>query len=211
MLNALLFSKTPSILKSVYPECLWEVSTTEKKIYLTFDDGPISNVTDAALEELKKWNARATFFCIGKNVSSNPDLFSRILNEGHAVGNHTYDHLNGWNTDNQPYFENIEKCTQVFSELNVSSTLFRPPYGKLKPCQYTELKSKHRIAMWDVLSFDFDLKISKETVLANVLQNTKPGSIVVFHDSLKAANNMLYALPKVLEHFSNQGYMFEAL
>jgi peptidoglycan/xylan/chitin deacetylase (PgdA/CDA1 family) len=211
MLNALLFSKTPSILKSVYPDCIWQINTTEKKIYLTFDDGPIVSVTDAVLDELKKWNAKATFFCIGKNIATNPELFRRILNEGHSVGNHSYDHLNGWNTDDAQYFKNIEKCSNIFSELNANTTLFRPPYGKLKPFQYSQLKSKYKIVMWDVLSFDFDVKIHRERVLSNVLEYTQAGSIVVFHDSLKAAGSMLYVLPKVLEHFSGQGFMFEAL
>lgn len=213
MLDALIFTKTPALLKAVYPDCVWKVDTTEKLLYLTFDDGPIPEVTPLVLAELKKWNAKATFFCIGKNIEANPEIFSQVLADGHAIGNHTYEHLNGWKTSDEVYFENIEKCTAV---LNLKSEirnpkLFRPPYGKLKPSQYTTLKTKHRIIMWDVLSYDFDLDIPKEKVLDNVLQNAEAGSLVVFHDSLKAKDKVLFALPKVLEHFSQQGYKFEAL
>jgi peptidoglycan/xylan/chitin deacetylase (PgdA/CDA1 family) len=213
VLDALIFTKTPAVLQAVYPDCIWKINTTERVLYLTFDDGPIPEVTPFVLEELKKWNAKATFFCIGKNVEANPEIFRQIINEGHTIGNHTYDHLNGWNVSNEVYFENIEQCAAF---LNLKSEirdpkLFRPPYGKLKPFQYNTLKSKHRIVMWDVLSYDFDLSITKEKVVDNVLQNAEPGSVVVFHDSLKAKEKVLFALPKVLKHFSAQGYKFEAL
>jgi peptidoglycan/xylan/chitin deacetylase (PgdA/CDA1 family) len=212
VLDALIFTKTPSLLKAVYPDCIWQVNTREKVLYLTFDDGPIPEVTPQILAELKKWNATASFFCIGKNVEANPEIFREIVNEGHTVGNHTYDHLNGWNVSNEVYFESIEKCTKVISDFGFRiSDFYRPPYGKLKPTQYTTLKNKHRIVMWDVLSYDFDLSIPKEKVLDNVLQNAEAGSVIVFHDSLKAKDKVLFALPKVLEHFSQQGYKFEAL
>ncbi len=213
MLDALIFTKTPALLKAVYPDCIWKVDTTEKVLYLTFDDGPIPEVTPLVLEELKRWNAKATFFCIGKNIEVNPEVFRQVVADGHVIGNHTYDHLNGWTVSNEAYLNNVEKCAAV---LNLKSEirnpkLFRPPYGKLKPSQYTTLKTKHRIVMWDVLSYDFDLNVSKEKVLDNVLQNAEAGSVIVFHDSLKAKDKVLFALPKVLEHFSQQGYKFEAL
>ncbi len=214
MLDALLFTKTPSLLTAVYRECLWKVNTNEKIIYLTFDDGPIPEITPFVLDELKKWNAHATFFCIGKNIETNPEIFQRIENEGHNIGNHTYDHLNGWNNKDEEYFENVEKCQSVLTsncQLPIVNFLFRPPYGKLKPSQYSNLKSRYKLVMWDVLSFDFDLKISEEKVLKNVLENAEAGSIVVMHDSLKAKTKVEFALPKVLEHFTAKGFKFEKL
>jgi peptidoglycan/xylan/chitin deacetylase (PgdA/CDA1 family) len=213
VLDALIFTKTPALLKAVYPDCIWKKDTTEKVLHLTFDDGPIPEVTPQVLAELKKWNAKATFFCIGKNVEANPEIFRQLHNEGHTVGNHTYEHLNGWKARDEVYFENIEKCAAVLnpkSEIR-NPKFFRPPYGKLTPHQYKRIKAAYRIVMWDVLSYDFDLGIPKEKVLDNVLQNAEAGSVIVFHDSLKAKDKMLFALPKVLEHFSLQGYKFEAL
>ena len=212
MLDALLFTKTSSLLSAVYRECLWKVDTTEKILYLTFDDGPIAEVTPFVLDELKKYNAKATFFCIGKNVAANPEIFERIINEGHSIGNHTYDHLNGWYQDNETYFSNVEKSEETISSFKFQvSNLFRPPYGKLKPAQYKFLKERYKLVMWDVLSFDFDLNMPAEKVLKNVTDNAGPGSIVVFHDSLKAKPKVEYALPKTLEYFSAKGFKFEKL
>jgi peptidoglycan/xylan/chitin deacetylase (PgdA/CDA1 family) len=212
MLDALLFTKTPSLLTAVYSECLWKVNTDEKVIYLTFDDGPIPEVTPFVLDQLNSFRAQATFFCIGKNIDANPAIFQRILNDGHAIGNHTYNHLNGWNCDKETYFDNIRQCDRIISSsANISTSLFRPPYGKLKPAQYRYLKAFYKIVMWDVLSFDFDLKISPEKVLENVLENTESGSVVVFHDSLKARPRLEYALPRTLEYFSEKGFKFDKL
>ncbi len=216
MLDALLFTKTPSLLTAVYRECLWKVPTTEKKLYLTFDDGPLPEITPFVLDELKKWNAKATFFCIGKNIEAHPELFKRTLAEGHRIGNHTYNHLNGWNTGDKEYFENVERCDTVLRNLIPNSefhipSLFRPPYGKMKPSQYITLKTDYKLVMWDVLSFDFDLSMTEEKVLDNVLKNAEAGSIIVMHDSLKAKPKVEYALPKLLEHFTAKGFMFEAL
>jgi peptidoglycan/xylan/chitin deacetylase (PgdA/CDA1 family) len=213
MLDALLFTKTPSLLTSIYKDCLWKVDTEAKNLYLTFDDGPIPEITPFVLDELKKWNAKATFFCIGKNIATNPEIFQRIIDEGHSVGNHTYDHLNGWNTADEDYFANIQKCAAILnskSEIR-NPKLFRPPYGKLKPSQYSALKSRYSLVMWDVLSFDFDLKISAEKVLDNVLKNATTGNIIVMHDSLKAKTKVEFALPKILQHFSDKGFKFEKL
>lgn len=213
VLDTLLFTKTPSLLTALYPECLWKVNTKEKTIYFTFDDGPVAEVTPFVLDELKKRNAKATFFCIGRNIEANPVIFQRIIDEGHSIGNHTNDHLNGWNYSDEEYFDNIEKCERV---LNLQSairnpTLFRPPYGKLKPSQYSILKHQYKLVMWDVLSFDFDLKIKEEEVLKNVLKNAETGSIVVMHDSLKAKPKVEFALPKILEYFTEKGFKFEKL
>jgi len=213
MLDALLLTKPPTLLRSVYRKCLWTMPATGKTIYLTFDDGPIPEVTPFVLNELKKFGAKATFFCIGKNIESNPEVFKRIIEEGHSIGNHSYDHLNGWQTNNEEYYNNIEKCNNTLSEHNMpnKARLFRPPYGKLKPAQYKFLKERYNIVLWDVLTFDFDAKMSDEKVLNNVISNAEPGSVIVFHDSLKAQQRVQYALPRVLEHFSAKGFKFEKL
>lgn len=213
MLDALIFSKTPALLSALYADCLWKVNTTEKKLYLTFDDGPTEGVTPWVVEELEKWGAKATFFCIGKNVAAHPDIFRLLIEKGHTVGNHTYNHLNGWKQRNELYYSDADKGESTIlhhSDFH-KVKFFRPPYGKLKPSQYRYLKTKYQIVMWDVLSFDFNVELDKETVLKNVLKNATSGSIIVFHDSLKAKDKMLYALPKVLAHFSKQEFKFEAL
>ncbi|HWB63284.1 MAG TPA: polysaccharide deacetylase family protein [Chitinophagales bacterium] len=216
MLDALLFAKTPALFRILYKDCTWKVDTTEKKIFLTFDDGPIPGVTPFVLDQLKKHQAKATFFCIGKNIKANPAIYKRIIKEGHRIGNHTFDHFNGWNHINKNYYTNIDKCSRVLNGLKTPKNkdgklLFRPPYGKLKPSQYKALKSKLNIVMWDVLTFDFDTQKTKEQVLKTALKYTEPGSIIVFHDSLKARPRLEYALPKVLEHFSAKGYKFDRL
>ncbi|HRN41022.1 MAG TPA: polysaccharide deacetylase family protein [Vicingus sp.] len=198
--------KTPKVLKRTYPKYVWDFTSIEKTIYLTFDDGPTPEITSWVLDELKKYNAKATFFCIGKNVEQHPDLFNHILAQEHAVGNHTYNHLNGWETKSFPYLKDVVKCSKVFQ-----STLFRPPYGKLTRFQAKAILSDYTIIMWDVLSADFDKNCSPEKCLKNVLQNAKKGSIVVFHDSLKAEKNLKYTLPKVLEHFTKLGFQFKAI
>ena len=213
MFDALLFSKTPTLFSIIYAECLWKLPGTDKVLYLTFDDGPIPEATPFVLDQLKEYNAKATFFCVGKNVEANPTILKRILREGHSVGNHTYDHLNGWKNINKIYFENIDECQHVLSRYcgKHLTDLFRPPYGKLKPSQYRALKSKYKIAMWDVLSFDFDLKTGRKKTVKNVIKNAEPGSLIVFHDSIKAKPTMEYALPKVLAHFTEKGFKFEKL
>ena len=225
MLDTLSIVKTPKAARRLFPAALWKVRTREKILYLTFDDGPIAEVTPQVLDQLKEYNAKATFFCIGKNITAHPEIFHRISEEGHTIGNHTQDHLNGWQTANAIYFENVEKCAATLSSMTQKSmvthsdegveveekSFFRPPYGKISPAQYNQLKKHYKVVMWDVLTFDFDPKVSKEQVLGNVLKNAAPGSIIVFHDSLKAKEKVLYALPLVLEHYSKLGYTFEAL
>jgi peptidoglycan-N-acetylglucosamine deacetylase len=198
--------KTPRFMQSLFPNYTWNIKTDEKVIYLTFDDGPIPEVTPWVLDQLAQYDAKATFFCVGENVEKYPSVFEQVLDEGHTVGNHTYNHLSGWSTDNIPFFHNIRHCARV-----VNSGLFRPPFGRLTPSQTQFLTRHYRIVMWDVLSGDFDTSISKEAVLDNVISSTRRGSIVVFHDSLKAKERMQYALPRFLAHFAARGYRFETL
>ncbi|MEE4000089.1 polysaccharide deacetylase family protein [Tenacibaculum sp. FZY0031] len=206
----LYFIKTPRILKQLFAKYTWSFFTNKKEIYLTFDDGPIPEVTEFVLNQLNKFNAKATFFCIGDNVRKHPAVFSRIVNEGHSVGNHTFNHLNGWENSNTAYIENTSKCESLLP--NQRTKLFRPPYGKIKRRQAKQLLTNgYKIIMWDVLSADFDPTITKETCLQNVLKNVENGSIIVFHDSIKASDNLYYALPKVLKEFSQRGYDFKAI
>ena len=173
---------------------------------MTFDDGPIPSVTPWVLEQLKQYDAKATFFCVGENIKKHSELFEQVKEEGHAIGSHTFSHLNGWTTDNIPYFHNVRHGATLSN-----SMLFRPPYGRLRPKQAQFLLRHYRIIMWDVLSGDFDPAISPEQCLKNVVNNAQPGSIVVFHDSLKAEEKLNYTLPRVLEHFSKQGFTFDRL
>lgn len=198
--------KTPKLIQNFFPNFIWQVPAKEKVMFLTFDDGPIPEVTPWVLDELVKFNAKATFFCVGNNVRQHPDIFKKILDQGHTVGNHTFNHLNGWNTENLPYFHDVRNCATM-----VHSSLFRPPFGRLKPSQIQFLQRHYRIIMWDVLSADFDQEITKEQCLRNVIDHAETGSIIVFHDSIKAKRNLNYTLPKVLDYFSRQGYRFECL
>ena len=178
-------------------------------MYLTFDDGPHETATPFVLDQLKQYNAKATFFCIGKNVAAHQEIYQRILKEGHSVGNHTYNHINGWKVSDEVYLEEIQQTKEL-----IKSNLFRPPYGRIKRSQLKKLQtpnSKIQIIMWDVLSGDFDTNLTPEACLGYVLYHTKPGSIIVFHDSTKAMERMQYALPKVLEHFSKEGYVFKGI
>lgn len=201
--------KTPFWLRALYPRLTWRLPVKEKIIYLSFDDGPHETATPFVLDTLKTYNAKATFFCIGKNVQRHPDIYTRIINEGHAVGNHTQNHLNGWKVPDEQYIADYKEAAQY-----ISSDLFRPPYGRLKRSQHKQLltsNSQLQTIMWDVLSGDFDTTLTGEACLGYVLYHTKPGSIVVFHDSTKAWDRMRYALPKMLEHFSREGYRFEKI
>ena len=214
--------KSPLLLKWYYPSLLWNKSRTEKVIYLTFDDGPIPNVTDFVLKTLKVFNAKATFFCIGDNIVKHPDVYANVINDGHAIGNHTFNHLKGWKTDDETYIENILKCQAL-----TKSNLFRPPYGRIKKSQIRSLQSlvlspqsdsrlktqdsRLNIIMWDVLSGDFDINLSPEKCYQNVIKHTENGSIIVFHDSLKAFDRLAYALPRVLKYFKNKGFTFSTL
>jgi len=198
--------KTPQFIQNLFPNFTWRVPTQEKQLFLTFDDGPIPEVTPWVLEQLAAYNAKATFFCVGDNIRKHRDVFDAVVENGHTVGSHTFNHLDGWATDNIPYFHNVRHSANM-----VDSTLFRPPYGRLKPKQAQFLMRHYQIVMWDVLSADFDANISREQCLKNVTKNAGPGSIVVFHDNIKAIERLEYALPRVLEHFTSLGYVFQSL
>ncbi|MDE3235337.1 MAG: polysaccharide deacetylase family protein [Bacteroidota bacterium] len=213
--------KTPWWLKSIYPSYTWKIPTADKVLYLTFDDGPHETATPFVLDTLQQYNAKATFFCIGKNVTAHKHIYQRIIDEGHRVGNHTYNHLNGWKTKDDAYIKDVIEAAK-----EIDSNLFRPPYGRIKKFQGKLLSGKMpvnneqqiahsflplHIIMWDVLSGDFDININGEQCAENVLLNAQPGSIIVFHDSTKAWPRMSYALPLMLEHFSGQGYQFKTI
>ena len=198
--------KTADIAEKFLPSTIWNIPNTEKTIHLTFDDGPVPETTPALLDLLKSYNAKATFFLIGKNVEKNIDLYNRIRNEGHAVGNHTYSHVSGWRLGFDAYVNDIKLASKF-----IDSKLFRPPYGKITPKQLKYLKQHYKLVFWDVLSYDFSQKISSQKVLIKVLSGYKDGSIIVFHDSQKALKNVKYVLPKILEHFNNLGYKFSVI
>ena len=199
-------AKTPNIAKKAFHRLTWEKQTKEKILHLTFDDGPTPEITIWILKELAKYNAKATFFCLGKNVVLYPQLLDYIICEGHTVGNHTYNHLNAWKTKKEKYLNDIKSCEKVFH-----SKFFRPPYGKLKPGIRTQILKNHEIIMWDVMSYDFEKEISTEKCFQNVVKNAKKGSIIVFHDSFKAEKNMKATLPKILKYYSEKGFIFTSL
>jgi peptidoglycan/xylan/chitin deacetylase (PgdA/CDA1 family) len=200
------FVRVPGILKRIYPGLTWNIPGGDRVLHLTFDDGPTPDITDKVLSMLAKADARATFFCIGRNAERHLEILRRITDAGHAVGNHTYSHLKGWYTPNQAYYEDIELASQY-----VPSDLYRPAYGMITPSQIRYLKRSFHIVLWDVMSYDFDPSTSGEKCLSNVIRYAGPGSVVVFHDSVKASDNLLYALPRVLEYFGGKGFSFEAI
>ncbi|MBU6342507.1 MAG: polysaccharide deacetylase family protein [Bacteroidetes bacterium] len=199
-------ARTPLLLQSIFSAFEWRIPTADPVLYLTFDDGPIPELTPWVLEILRRYKAKATFFCVGDNVRKHPEIFLQILKDGHKVGNHTYNHLNGWKTPDKTYLENVHKCANL-----VNSNLFRPPYGRITRSQQKELRNQFRLIMWDVLSGDFDAAITPQKCCDNVLRNARAGSIVVLHDNIKAAQNLRVVLPAILEHFSSIGYRFEAI
>ncbi|RYZ23074.1 MAG: polysaccharide deacetylase family protein [Chitinophagaceae bacterium] len=205
------FIKTPRLVKRLFPRYTWDAPAAGGVVYLTFDDGPHPTITPWVLDQLKAHNAKATFFCIGKNVVAHPEVLNRISTEGHAIGNHTHNHLNGWKTDAAAYLENVRAAA-----LHIPAALFRPPYGRIRGAQARGIAEAMglpaaRIIMWDVLSADFDRSITPQQCAENVLRHTVPGSIIVFHDSEKAWPNLEYALPEVLREFGKRGYTLKAL
>lgn len=241
--------KTNKLIKRLFTNQVWDIPNSEKKVYLTFDDGPTPEVTEWVLSILKQHDIKATFFCIGDNIRKHPELFQKVVAEGHHIGNHTYNHLQGWKTSDKDYLENVNSCeeairkqitdstwqkaddrqetTENILEKNESSNnqktatcnlqtancgLFRPPYGKIRPSQSARLRKKgYKIIMWDVLSADFDLRITPEKCLDNVIKNTSQGSIIVFHDSRKAFKNLEYTLPKTIEILKEKGFLFDTI
>lgn len=198
--------RPPTYLRFLYPGVVWRKPTSEKILYLTFDDGPTPEVTTKVLDLLASYHAKATFFCIGINVKKHPEIYRRIITDGHSIGNHTHTHPNSWKVSVASYLMDVEESQKV-----IDSNLFRPPYGKLTPRTLFSLKKKFRIIMWDVISCDFDEKVAADQVYKNVIQHTGKGSIIVFHDSLKAAPRMLEVLPAILERYSKEGFSFMKL
>ncbi|MEM6685402.1 MAG: polysaccharide deacetylase family protein [Bacteroidota bacterium] len=210
-------AKTPKLAKWLFPSLVWEFSVTEKHLFLTFDDGPIPEVTPWVLAQLAQYNAKATFFCIGDNVQKHPHIFEQVVNAQHTIGNHTQQHLSGWNVSNEVYITNTVQAQETIDNelkntVQETQLLFRPPYGKLTPQLCKRLKKLgYKIIMWDVLSGDFDTALTPEQCLSNVIENAENGSIIVFHDSIKAFEKLKYTLPKVLAHFHKLGYTFERI
>lgn len=201
--------RTPFILPWVYPSLTWRIPSRENDLFLTFDDGPVSGPTEFVLDELGRHSIRATFFCIGDNIRKNPEIFSAILAGHHTVGNHTVNHLNGWKTSAQKYVENTRAFDAIATGAGqkITTNLFRPPYGRVTGKQIRMLTG-YRIIMWDVLSQDYNRSLSPEKCLRRTIQACRPGSIVVFHDSYRAQQNMEYALPRLIDHFGGKGYRF---
>ena len=217
--------KTNALIKKLFPNYIWDIPNDDNKVFLTFDDGPTPEITPWTLAQLKKHNVKATFFCIGKNNKKYPEIFNQIIQEGHQIANHTFNHLNGWKTTKQDYLDNVELCKKQIQQStpesfartgeainNQKPKIFRPPYGKIKKSQSAILRQLgYQIIMWDVLSADFDFKITPEKCLDNVISNVKSGSIIVFHDSKKSFKNLEYTLPKTLEFLQQKGFSCELL
>jgi peptidoglycan/xylan/chitin deacetylase (PgdA/CDA1 family) len=211
--------KTNFVVKRIFSNYVWDIPNHENKVYLTFDDGPTPEISEWVLDQLKQYKAKATFFCIGNNIEKHPEIFQKIINDNHAFGNHTFNHLKGWKTDTDEYIENTRKCSlfmrdkgKGIRDKNDGRELFRPPYGKIKPSQSRILqKLGYKIIMWDVLSYDFDKTVTPEECLHNVLKNVASGSIIVFHDSVKAEQNLRYVLPKTLEFLNEKGFVCDKI
>ncbi|WP_337042422.1 polysaccharide deacetylase family protein [Emticicia sp. 17c] len=209
----MILHKTNFLMRALYPDFVWRKPDTDKHIYLTFDDGPIPEITEFVLDTLGQFKAKATFFCIGDNIGKHPDIFAKVVQEGHAIGNHTFNHLRGWNTEDATYLQNVKQCEMAISKVIKTTPqkkkLFRPPHGRIKRSQARSLLPEYDIVMWDVLTADYDASLTPETVLSKTIKYTEGGSIVLFHDSIKANKNMSYALPRFLEHFSEKGFDFQ--
>lgn len=198
--------RLPGFITALFKDAVWRLNETERVVYLTFDDGPIPDVTPWVIELLEKENIKATFFCVGENVKKYPEVYDQILSKDHSVGNHTFNHWQGLKKNKREYCENIELAARY-----VDSDLFRPPHGWLRRAQYRHLKKQYRIIMWDVISCDYDVRVNPEKVFQNVIEFVRPGSIITFHDSVKAQRNLQEALPRVIRWLKEQGYRFEAI
>ena len=199
----------PKIARYLFPDAIWRLPSSpynKPVVYLTFDDGPTPQITEWVLNLLEQKKIKATFFCVGKNIEKYPELFARTKAGGHTCANHTYEHLNGWRTQKSKYADNVLKCSAYFE-----NRLFRPPYGKVTPAQYAELKKLFRFVFWDIISFDFDSKTTPEQCYNNVVKHARNGSIIVFHDSIKAKKNMEFALPRAIESLKEKGFEFASL
>ena len=197
----------PFWIRAILPKGLvWRVPTSRREVFLTFDDGPVPDVTPLVISILKKYNVKATFFCVGENVQKYPEVFRMLLENGHTVGNHTFHHVKAWNTDYSTYLSEVDECNQL-----VKSKLFRPPHGQINRKIARKLRKDYNIIMWSALTGDYDKKLSNEKCLANAINNTAPGAVIVFHDSLKALEHMEYALPKYIEYCLGKGFTFGRL
>ena len=196
----------PKLLRKLLPQCYWNLPNKENKIYLTFDDGPTPEVLPFILKILDQYKVPATFFCVGDNLSKHPNLADEMLKRNHVIANHTYNHISGWKVKNKTYFENIEKVDEVYK-----SNLFRPPYGRIRKSQAIHLSKKYKLIMWDVLSYDYDKRIEPETCYRNVIDTTKSGSLIVFHDNPKAYQNLQYALPNSIAFLLQKGFVFDTI
>lgn len=195
----------PKTLRALYPQCFWSLPNNENRIYLTFDDGPTPELLPFILDTLDQFDVRATFFCVGENISKYPELFGRLL-EKHAVGNHTFNHISGWKNKNYTYYKNIKKFDGIYH-----SDLFRPPYGRITRTQAKHVSKQYKIIMWDVLSYDYRKNTSPQKCLSNVVKNVKSGSVIVFHDNKKAKKNVTYALPRAIEQLLRKGFIFDVI
>ncbi len=208
------FFKTPALFSWIFRKIWWRKDKTEKTLYLTFDDGPIPDVTDFVLEELARYQAKATFFCVGENVIRHPAIAQKIKAHSHALGNHTHHHVKAWQTSLGKYLQEVEQCQQALEKAfgpSPQKKFFRPPHGQLTFSLLQKLNATYQVVMWSSLSYDFDATIAPEECLRRTISATKPGSIVVFHDSLKAERNLRFVLPRFLAHFSGLGYSFKHL
>lgn len=202
--------RTPALFKFLWPSLIWNVPNQEKRIFLTFDDGPIPELTEWVLQTLDQFQVKATFFCVGDNVKKHPEIFTQLMESGHAVGNHTFSHVNGRKANATDYLKDIKACDQALADQGFETSLFRPPYGRLKTSQRSLLK-KRKVVMWDVLSKDYDQSLSSDSILNGTIKATQPGSIIVFHDNIKAEKNLKAVLPKYIQYFLDQGYQFDKL
>ncbi len=194
----------PQIIRYLYPSAIWRMDKDERAVYLTFDDGPIPRVTPWVLDVLDKYGIKATFFMVGDNIRKHPDEFRMVVERGHRIGNHTFNHIRGLSYDINSYLENTEKACRMMMETN----LFRPPHGYMSPKQYAELKKRYKIIMWDLVTRDYNRKFNGEQILQKVKKYARNGSIITFHDSIKSEENLKYALPKAIEWLKEQGYEF---
>ena len=200
------FVKSPKMFDLLYPDLIWRIRSTEKKLYLTFDDGPDKTLTPELLTILDHFKAKATFFCVGKKIEKFPEILKQITSAGHSIGNHTYHHLKGKNVETDTFIEDVSTCDKL-----LQSNLFRPPFGSIKRSQIKQLKDQYKIYMWTVMPGDFDQNISKEKCLNRSIRYTKNGTIIVFHDNVKSKEKVLYTIPRYIEHFQKLGYTFETL
>ena len=200
------YASVPVFLQMFYPSLLWKMPEGNRRLYLTFDDGPHPEVTTEVMALLEAYQAKASFFCVGENVVKYPETYESIITQDHLTGNHSFHHLNGWKTDNAVYYENVKKCAEF-----VDSKWFRPPYGRISPMQIQTIKKEFTIVMWSILSYDFDPEIDLESCMGKVLDNAVDGSIIVFHDSKKAVKKMIPILKRTLDVFSEKGFSFERL